>query len=65
MPRKSGKEAYNEIRRLQPSAKVLYSSGYALDFIRSRGELEEGTDLLMKPVQPIELLRKVREMLDA
>lgn len=64
MPKKSGKEAYDEIRLLKPEVRVLYTSGYALDFIQSRGELDQGTDLVMKPVQPIELLRKVREMLD-
>jgi len=64
MPEKSGKEAYDEIRRLRADARVLYSSGYTRDFIQSRGGLDDDTDLIMKPVQPMELLRKVREMLD-
>ena len=64
MPKKSGKEAYDEIRRLRADARVLYSSGYTRDFIQSRGGLDDDTDLIMKPVQPMELLRKVREMLD-
>ena len=64
MPRKSGKEAYEAIRRLQADARVLYSSGYTMDFIQSRGELDDETDLILKPVQPMELLKKVREMLD-
>ena len=64
MPRKSGMEACREIRHLQPDARVLFTSGYTADFIRSRGELETGVDLIMKPVKPFELVRKVREMLD-
>ncbi|QEM70193.1 response regulator [Geobacter sp. FeAm09] len=64
MPRKSGQEAVAEIRRLQPDMKVCYASGYTADFIRNRGVIDEGIELIMKPVQPLELLRKVREILD-
>lgn len=64
MPKKNGKEAYDEISLLQPDVKVLYSSGYTADFIKNRGISEEGVELIMKPVQPMELLRKIREMLD-
>jgi signal transduction histidine kinase/CheY-like chemotaxis protein len=64
MPRKSGKESYHEIRRLEPSVKVLFSSGYVADYIKDRGELDEGAELVSKPVHPAELLRKVRELLD-
>lgn len=64
MPRKNGKEAYEEIRRLGSDVSVLYSTGYAPDFIQSRGVIEEGVELISKPVQPLELLRKVREILD-
>jgi two-component system NtrC family sensor kinase len=64
MPRKSGRQAYDEIRRLDPAVKVLFTSGYTADFIKDRGELDQGMELVMKPVQPLELLRKVRELLD-
>ena len=63
MPKKNGIEAFAEIRKLQPEAKVLFTSGYTSDFIQSRG-MEEGVELLMKPVQPVQLLRKVREVLE-
>ncbi len=65
MPKMNGKDAYDEIRRIKPDLKVLFSSGYTADFIENRGGLEEGFELIMKPVQPMELLRKIREMLDA
>ncbi len=64
MPGMSGKEACSAIRGIDPAAKVLYTSGYTMDIIKSRDLVEEGTELLMKPVRPLELLRKVREMID-
>jgi PAS domain S-box-containing protein len=64
MPGMSGKEACHAIREVDPAAKVLYTSGYTMDIIKSRDLLDEGTELLMKPVRPVELLKKVREMLD-
>ena len=64
MPKKNGKEAYEEIMLIKPNVKILYSSGYTADFIQNRGVSEEGIELIMKPVQPMELLRKVREILD-
>ncbi|MBE0577638.1 MAG: response regulator [Desulfuromonadales bacterium] len=66
MPRKNGRDAYEEIIRTHSvGVKVLYLSGYTADFIQNRGISEEGIELLMKPVQPLELLRKIREMLDS
>jgi len=64
MPGKSGKEACAEIRELQPAVRVLYSSGYTADFMHGRGDLDPGEDLIMKPVEPMVLLAKVREVLD-
>jgi polar amino acid transport system substrate-binding protein len=64
MPRKNGKEAYDAIARLKPGVKVLYASGYTADFIESRGVSERGIELIMKPFQPMALLRKIREVLD-
>lgn len=64
MPSKSGKEAHEEIRRLGHDVKVLFMSGYSTDLLASKGVLEEGDEILMKPFQPLELVRKVRSMLD-
>lgn len=65
MPKMSGREAYEEIQRIKPGVRVLFSSGYTADFIERRVDSDEGFELLTKPVQPTELLKKVREMLDA
>jgi polar amino acid transport system substrate-binding protein len=64
MPGKNGQEALQEIRLLQPDIRAFYLSGYTADFIQSRGVKEEGIELIMKPIQPMELLRKVRRALD-
>lgn len=64
MPRMNGKEAFREIRRIDPGVKILYTSGYTLDTIQSRDVIDEGAELVMKPIQPLELLRKVRELFD-
>ena len=63
MPKKNGIEAFAEIKKMQPEVKVLFTSGYTSDFIQSRG-MQAGVELLMKPVQPVELLRRVREVLE-
>ena len=64
MPKMSGMEAYKRIQQIRPGVRVLYSSGYPRDVIQSRGELDPQAELITKPVQPQELLQKVREMLD-
>ncbi len=64
MPKRNGMEAYAEISRLKPGVKVLYVSGYTADFIQGRGVSDTGINLIMKPLQPSELLQKVREILD-
>jgi len=64
MPRKNGGDAYDEIRKLEPAIKVLFTSGYTAEIIRRRGEIEKGMELIMKPVRPLALLGKIREILD-
>uniref|UniRef100_C6DYM9 histidine kinase n=1 Tax=Geobacter sp. (strain M21) TaxID=443144 RepID=C6DYM9_GEOSM len=64
MPVMNGKEAAEKIRRLRPETRILFTSGYTAEIIKSRCELEECAELIMKPVKPALLLKKVREMLD-
>jgi CheY-like chemotaxis protein len=63
MPKMSGKEAYEAIRAVHPGIKVLFTSGYAPDVVRKKGVLEQGTNFIMKPLSPLELLKKVRAAL--
>jgi PAS domain S-box-containing protein len=64
MPKKSGKEAWNEIRAMKPAVRALFFSGYTADIIERNGLLDENLELLSKPVSPTELLTKVRAVLD-
>jgi len=64
MPKMNGRESYDEISKIRSGVKILFSSGYTADFIQNRGVSEEGIELIMKPIQPLDLLRKIREILD-
>jgi PAS domain S-box-containing protein len=64
MPRKSGKDAYEEVKKIAPGVKALFTSGYTADIIHRKGVLEEGLNFIAKPVAPDILLRKIREVLD-
>jgi PAS domain S-box-containing protein len=64
MPARSGKEAHEEIRRIRPDVLVLFMSGYSPDLLYAKGILEDIDEILVKPIKPLELVRKVRSMLD-
>jgi PAS domain S-box-containing protein len=64
MPKKSGKEAGEAIRKESPLTKILFMSGYTMDIIKTRELTEAGFDFILKPVVPKDLVRKVREVLD-
>ncbi|MDD2365047.1 MAG: response regulator [Desulfuromonadaceae bacterium] len=64
MPHKSGKQACDEIRKIAHDVKVLFSSGYGAKVIEQQGLVLESLDFIAKPIQPAELLPKIREMLD-
>ena len=64
MPRMSGKELAGKLEEICPGVRVLYVSGYTANVISHHGILEAGLDFLQKPFSSIELLTKVREILD-
>ena len=64
MPKKNGREVYNEIRKIRPDVKTLFVSGYSADIVTKQGIEEEGLDFILKPVSPRDLLKKIREILD-
>lgn len=64
MPKKNGKEVYDEIKKLSPHMKVIFISGYGADIIHNKGIINEGLDFLSKPIMQEILLNKVREVLD-
>ncbi|MDA8085813.1 MAG: PAS domain S-box protein, partial [Nitrospiraceae bacterium] len=62
MPRKNGKEAYQEIKRAAPGTRAIFMSGYAANIINGNGGAQ--TDFISKPIAPGVLLKKVRDTLD-
>jgi PAS domain S-box-containing protein len=62
MPTMSGKEAYIEIKKIDPGVKVLLTSGYR-DDQRVRDTLKLGIDaFIQKPFSMVELSRKISEI---
>ena len=64
MPRKGGKEAYEEMRKVKSDLKVIFMSGYTAEVVHESFVLIAGIPFLSKPFGPGVLARKVREVLD-
>jgi len=64
MPKKNGKEAFEEIYRIKPDIKTIFMSGYASEIINKKGLITTDTSFLLKPIVPTELLKTIREVLD-
>jgi two-component system, cell cycle sensor histidine kinase and response regulator CckA len=64
MPKKNGREVYEAIRRIRPSIKALFTSGYTKDIVLDKGIEDKDLDFIAKPLSPTALLQKIREVLD-
>lgn len=64
LPKKNGKEVYEEVGRTRPGVKVLFTSGYTADVIHAKGIVDEGLHFISKPAGMRELLQKIRDILD-
>jgi len=64
MPKKNGREAYNEIYKIKPDIKVIFTSGYTKDIYQDKGIEDKKFNFLQKPVSSGTFLQKVREVLD-
>jgi two-component system, cell cycle sensor histidine kinase and response regulator CckA len=65
MPNMSGHDLSERFAALRPDARVLFVSGYADVAVVANGELREGLTFLQKPFARVDLLRTVRQTLDA
>jgi len=65
MPRMNGWQAYEEIRRVNPDVRVLFTSGYTKDIVLSKGLEEREFDFIPKPLALQDVLEKIRKTLDA
>lgn len=63
MPRMSGQEAYERIKKIRPDIRVLLTSGYPSDFINKERIINEGICFVSKPVSPDKLMKKVKEVM--
>jgi CheY-like chemotaxis protein len=59
----NGPALADEILRLRPGVKVLYTSGYTKDAMATHGRIDPGVALIHKPYRKIELARKIRAVL--
>lgn len=64
MPKKTGWEVYDTIRKVRPDIRVIFMSGYTADVFARRLIPEAGMNLMDKPIPPGNLLRAVRQELD-
>jgi PAS domain S-box-containing protein len=64
MPLKNGKEVHDLMQKIRPGARVLFTSGYTADIINRKGVVQGEFEFIEKPHSPLELLIKVRDVLD-
>ncbi|MRR05711.1 MAG: response regulator [Deltaproteobacteria bacterium] len=64
MPKKNGKEVYEDCRRIKPEIKVVFMSGHPYDVITRQGFAAGEISFIAKPLTPGDLLGSVRKVLD-
>jgi CheY-like chemotaxis protein len=64
MPGMNGRELAGRAQRIRPEVPVLYMTGYSRNAVVHQGRLDEGVELLHKPMTQAELAEGVRKMLD-
>ena len=65
MPQMGGRDLAQKVTADRPDLRVLYMSGYTDDAIVHHGVLDPDTHFVGKPLNAVDLTRKVREVLDA
>ena len=64
MPGINGRELGRRAQQIRPRLKILYMTGYSRNAVVHQGRLDEGVELLEKPISQAKLAFRVREMLD-
>ncbi len=65
MPRMNGRDLVDRLAPLHPEMKVFYMSGYADQELAPYGVLDHPERFIPKPFRPLDLVRKIRNLLDA
>ncbi len=63
MPGMSGRDLAETIRDERPEMKVIFMSGYTENIIAHHGVLEPGINYISKPIMPVMLTQKIRNVL--
>jgi PAS domain S-box-containing protein len=64
MPGINGRELGRRAQQIRPGIKILYMTGYSRNAVVHQGRLDEGVELLEKPISQAKLALRLREMLD-
>ncbi len=64
MPTMNGRELGRRAQQLRPGLRVLYMTGYSRNAVVHHGRLDEGVELLEKPITQNALAARVRTVLD-
>jgi PAS domain S-box-containing protein len=64
MPKKNGKEVYDDIKKVAAGIRVIFASGYSPDIVRQQAMLGNDVPVIYKPISPAELLKKVQETIE-
>jgi polar amino acid transport system substrate-binding protein len=64
MPGMNGRETYEEIKKINPAIKAIFTSGYTAEFLKQKKIFNDDQMILTKPIVPEKFLSKIREMLD-
>ncbi|CAN5209424.1 PAS domain-containing sensor histidine kinase [soil metagenome] len=64
MPGMNGRELGRRAEALRPGLSVLYMTGYSRNAMVHQGRLDEGVELLQKPLSQTQLAGRIRHILD-
>jgi PAS domain S-box-containing protein len=64
MPGMNGRELGQRARQIRPMLRVLYMTGYSRNAVVHHGRLDEGVELLQKPIAQSRLAARIRDLLD-
>jgi two-component system cell cycle sensor histidine kinase/response regulator CckA len=65
MPKMSGKEVAEQLKKIHPETKVLFMSGYTDEAIVHHGIVDSNIAFIQKPFSEHALAHKIREVLDS
>lgn len=65
MPGMNGRDLARSVKEKHPAAKVIFMSGYSSDMIADKGILQSWEFFIQKPLSPMNLANKIRQVLDS